>query len=197
MVCMKLKYFLAVLTTVDDATCLQWEVWWSSFLIRNQWSEICVKVCGDLPVGLQVYRFCDFGCIVPYHVPLQNALQVAWTSLIVSLTLHSCHLFNKLTTWCVVLEYRYLIVIQLVKKCHAFYGTLRFIAVFTASHMHPVYTLTSCCTELHFNIIIPHLFLGLQSGLFPSALYPDCLHFLSPVCLSHNPPISSFLIQSS
>jgi len=72
----------------------------------------------------------------------------------------NCHYIDYLTPWNGALLER-IIVIQVVKKFPAFYGTQRFIAVFTRadhcpilSQMHPVHNLPPSFHEISSNIVL-------------------------------------------
>jgi hypothetical protein len=95
---------------------------------------------------------------------------------------------NQPPLWRVLLEK--LIFVQLVKKFPSFYGTRRFITMFTrARHWSLSWVRWIQSTSSHpvsIYILIPssHLRLGLQSCLFPSCLPTETLYafFIPPAC---------------
>jgi len=96
-----------------------------------------------------------------------------------------------------------LIVAQLIKKIPAFYGTRRFITVFTSAHHWPlswarwILSTPSCPISLSSILISFHLRQGLRRGLVSSlqVLWPKfCINFPSLPYVLHSLPISSSLI---
>ena len=92
----------------------------------------------------------------------------------------------------------------LVKKFPAFYGTRKFITIFTIAH-HLSLSLDSSIHSIHLHptswrsilLLSFHLVLGLPSGLFPSN-FPTkpCTRLSSPPQALHDSPVSFFLILS-
>ena len=93
---------------------------------------------------------------------------------------------------------------QLVKKFPAFYGTRRFITVFTsARHLSLSWASSIKSITLHptywrsILILSSSLLLGPQVVTFPQVSTPKpCTHLSSPLYALHTPPISFFPIWS-
>jgi hypothetical protein len=118
-------------------------------------------------------------------------------------TLADCGL-TKQTRWSTALLDK-LVVLQLVKKFPAFYGTRRFITLFTTARhvsqswsrsIQPKFPPTYYNSWKYILISSYHPRLGLPSGLFPSGLTTKTLHALSLLplaCCMPRPSYSCFV----
>jgi hypothetical protein len=105
--------------------------------------------------------------------------------------------YNTLTPWSKVLLEK-LIVMQPVKKFHAFYETWRFITILTrACHWSLswdrwIQSTPSHCISLRSSLILSsHLCLGLPGGLFPSGIPTQIFVWISHIsCVSYMPHTS-------
>ena len=93
-----------------------------------------------------------------------------------------------------------LIVLQVVEKLPAYYGTGRYITVLQQpSRMNPIHNLPFCFFNIEFNIILPRtlifVFLVVCFLQFFFSLQKPCMNFSA--CVLHAPPISSWLTYSN
>ena len=127
-----------------------------------------------------------------WHFVFTSVIAIYTSYRFLSCPLHS----YLLTPWSRVLLEK-LIAFQLVNNFHAFYGTRKFITVFTSAH-HLSLSWSSSIQSIpphptswrSILILLSHLRLGLPSGLFPSGFPTKTLYttHLSPIratCLSY------------